>query len=309
MADFSWVHQEPYLKLFACLPDPAGMRFVGGSVRNTLLGIPFDDVDFATVYRPEEITAYFEKNGYKVIPTGLAHGTVTVLLDGNTYEITTLRRDMETDGRHAVIAYTPKWEEDAERRDFTMNALYVDHLGNIHDYVGGQKDIAQKVIRFIGDSEKRITEDYLRILRFFRFWAIYGQKADPQGLNACFHLKNHLNKLSSERITKEMLKLFSAPNPWPVAYIMHDQGFDPLVWGHAGQRSWIGALKILEKLWGPAAGLVRLAMITGHMPKRLTLSREQKKSLQILWNPMNQDDLWISVYDVGVTLTQQGTWR
>ncbi len=284
------------------------MRFVGGAVRNTLLGIPFDDVDFATSYHPEEIIQFFQDRGCKVIPTGLAHGTVTVVMGGHPYEITTLRRDVETDGRHAVIAYTPMWIEDAQRRDFTMNALYVDHQGYIHDDVGGQLDIALGLIRFIGDSEKRITEDYLRILRFFRFWALYGANADDAGLTACVRLKDHLDQLSSERITKEMLKLLTADHPWPVVRIMHAQGFDPLVWGHDSAESRIDALEALEKIWGKAAPLVRLAMLTGSMPERLTLSRDQKKQLQTLWTPLDRNNWWFSVYDFGVPMTQARVW-
>lgn len=309
MADFSWVHTDPYQKLFACLPDPSCMRFVGGSVRNTLLGLPFDDIDFATSYKPQEIMGFFTQKGYKVIPTGLAHGTVTVISGKNCYEITTLRRDVETDGRHARVAYTPVWEEDAQRRDFTMNALYLDSQGIVHDYVGGQKDIAQRLIRFIGDPEQRIREDYLRILRFFRFWALYGQDADPKGLKMCCQLKEHLAQLSSERITKEMLKLLSASNPWPVLRLMQKQNFDPLTWGHQGAATSIPALEILENLWGPADSWVRLAMVTGQMPKRLTLSQAQKKTLYALWTPLdNSRTIWHSVYDFGLPLTKGRIW-
>jgi poly(A) polymerase len=308
MADFSWVHQDMYQKLFACLPDPTCMRFVGGVVRNTFLNLPFDDVDFATSYRPEEMTAFFNQHGCKVIPTGIEHGTVTVLSHGNAYEITTLRRDIETDGRHAIIAYTPMWEEDAQRRDFTMNAMYVDHCGTVHDYVGGQNDVHQGLIRFIGDPERRITEDYLRILRFFRFWALYGRHADPDGLEVCFRMKDHLAQLSSERITKEMLKLLGAKDPWPILSIMNSGGLYPLVWGNQGRPHGISALQILENLWGPADLWVRLAMVTGCMPQRLTLSRSQKKHLQDLWTELDETELWASVYTVGLPVTQERMW-
>jgi poly(A) polymerase len=324
MTTFSWAHQEQYQKLFACLPDPSGMRFVGGVVRNALLGIPWDDVDFATIYRPEEITDFFQSQGYKVIPTGIDHGTVTVLCDGQSYEITTLRRDIETDGRHAVVAYTSRWEDDAQRRDFTMNALYVDHGGFLYDYVGGQKDIENRLIRFIGDPEQRIVEDYLRIVRFFRFWALYGHTPDSDSLAKCVALKHNLNQLSSERITKEMIKLLGASNPWPVVRCLYDYGFDPLLWGHSGQMNGISGLERVEKMWGRCPLWVRFAFLTGAMPRRLTLSNDQKKHLKVLWSPLfcheelaglggkssqNRHDLWLvalhSVYQYGVQCTKE----
>ena len=319
---FSWVHQEMYQKVFSFLPDPAAMRFVGGVVRNTLLGIPFDDVDFATVYRPEEIIYFFEKGGCKVIPTGIQHGTVTVVCNDQSYEITTLRRDVETDGRHARIEYTSQWEEDARRRDFTMNALYVDAWGRLYDYVGGQDDIQQRLIRFIGDPEQRIGEDYLRIVRFFRFWALYGHKADGASLEACCALKHHLDGLSSERITKEMIKLLAAQDPWAVVHYLHQQGFEPLLWGHSGQITAIRALESIEKSWGPSPLWVRLALLTGQMPQRLTLSNMQKKHLNKLWSPLlpyrtlegkkGYRELWIatlhSVYDCGLLVTKDRLW-
>jgi poly(A) polymerase len=328
MTFFSWAHQEQYQKLFACLPDPAGMRFVGGVVRNSLLGIAWDDVDFATLYHPEEITCFFKSHGYKVIPTGIDHGTVTVLCDGHSYEITTLRRDIETDGRHAVVAYTSQWEDDAQRRDFTMNALYVDHCGCLYDYVGGQKDIENQVIRFIGDPAQRIREDYLRIVRFFRFWALYGHTPDADSLEKCVALKHNLNQLSSERITKEMIKLLGARNPWPVVRCLYAYGFDSLLWGHSGQMSGISGLERVEKMWGPAPLWVRFAFLSGVMPRRLTLSNDQKKHLNALWSPLfsNQDtmallqkksshngkDLWLaalsSVYQYGMPWTKDRLW-
>lgn len=327
MSLFSWVHQERYQKLFACLPDPSGMRFVGGVVRNTLLGIDWDDVDFATIYRPEEIICFFQSHGYKVIPTGIDHGTVTLLCDGQSYEITTLRRDVETDGRHAVVAYTSRWEDDAQRRDFTMNALYVDHHGHLYDDVGGQEDIKNRVIRFIGDPKQRVAEDYLRIVRFFRFWALYGYHPDEDSLAQCVALKHNLSLLSSERITKEMIKMLGAKNPWPAVGCLYDYGFDSLLWGHAGQKAHISVLQTTENLWGPAPLWVRFAFLTGTMPRRLTLSNEQKSHLNMLWNPLfchqetvglggqssqSRHDLWLaalsSVYQYGVHGTKERLW-
>jgi tRNA nucleotidyltransferase/poly(A) polymerase len=174
--------------------------------------------------------------------------------------------------------------------------------------VGGQNDIAQRLIRFIGEPEQRIREDYLRILRFFRFWALYGHDADASGLALCCQLKDHLNQLSSERITKEMLKLLSATNPWPVLRLMHQNGFDPLTWGHETIQRNLDALSALETLWGPADLWVRLSVVTGKMPQRLTLSRSQKKNLYALWSPLDQRTIWHSVYAFGIPLTKGRMW-
>ncbi|PIT69965.1 CCA tRNA nucleotidyltransferase [Bartonella tribocorum] len=189
-------------------------RIVGGAVRNQLLGQPISDIDIATTCLPQQIIARVEEAGFKAIPTGIAFGTITVIAHSCAYEVTTLRSDIETDGRHAKVAFGRDWKKDAERRDFTINALYCDAAGKLYDDVGGLSDIESRTVRFIGAAENRISEDYLRILRFFRFFAWYGAgRPDGQGLKACVRLKHGLKKLSSERIWAEMKKLLLASDP------------------------------------------------------------------------------------------------
>lgn len=189
-------------------------RAVGGCVRDYLLGIKGGDVDVACTLPPEQVMHIAESKGWKAIPTGLAHGTVTVVLPERTVEVTTLRRDLKTDGRHAEIAYTDSFQEDAARRDFTMNALYMDFRGAITDYYGGEEDARARRVRFIGSAGDRIREDGLRILRFFRFLATHGQPpADEVALRACASQHKMLDKLSGERIQQEMKKLLSAADP------------------------------------------------------------------------------------------------
>jgi len=191
-------------------------RFVGGSVRNALMGRPVEDIDIATPLRPDEVTRQLEASGIKAVPTGIDHGTVTAVVDGKPFEITTLRRDVETDGRRAVVAFSEDWAEDAERRDFTMNALYASIDGEVFDYAGGVEDLKAGRVRFAGDAATRIREDYLRILRLFRFHAWYGRdELDSEALRAAAVEKAGLASLSGERIQKEMLRLLEAENPMP----------------------------------------------------------------------------------------------
>ena len=191
-------------------------RFVGGAVRNALMGLPVTEVDLATPLDPAEVTKRLEAAGIKAIPTGIEHGTITAVVDRKPFEITTLRRDVATDGRHAVVAFTSDWAEDARRRDFTMNALYASADGDVFDYAGGLADLEAGRVRFVGDATARIREDYLRILRLFRFHAWYGQgDLDAEALRAAAAEKAGLAALSGERIQKEMLRLLEAENPMP----------------------------------------------------------------------------------------------
>ncbi len=200
-------------------------RIVGGAVRNQLLGQPICDIDIATTCLPQQVIVRVEKAGFKAIPTGVAFGTVMVVSPSCSYEVTTLRSDVETDGRHAKVVFGRDWQKDAERRDFTINALYCDAAGFLYDDVGGLKDIASRTVRFIGIAENRIREDYLRILRFFRFFAWYGMgRPDVQGLKACACLKDGLQKLSAERIWVEMKKLLTAVDPTRALLWMRQSG-------------------------------------------------------------------------------------
>ncbi len=190
------------------------LRFVGGAVRDALLSRPVQDIDAATPRHPEAVMALLEKAGLQAVPTGLKHGTVTAVVDSRIIEITTLRKDIATYGRHADVAYTDDWKEDAARRDFTMNALYLTPDGELFDYFTGAEDAKAGHVRFIGDAAQRIAEDYLRILRFFRFYAWYGKPpADAAALAACAAQAAQVDVLSGERLQHELLKMLAAPDP------------------------------------------------------------------------------------------------
>jgi poly(A) polymerase len=222
-----WQTRPGMEELLAALGAGDGAtRYVGGCVRDTLLGLPVNDVDLATRLTPEEVMARLKAAGIRAVPTGIAHGTVTALAGSAPVEVTTLRRDVSTDGRRATIAYTSDWKEDAARRDFTINALSVDPGSfDIFDYFGGEADIAARLVRFIGDPLVRIAEDHLRILRFFRFHARFGAgEPDPAGLNACAVRSNDLMALSRERIADELLKLLGLADPVRTVRLMVARG-------------------------------------------------------------------------------------
>ena len=230
---------------------PGGSRFVGGCVRNTLMSRPVDDIDIATQLKPEETLAALEAANIKAIPTGIEHGTVTAVMDGEPFEIPSLRRDVETDGRRAVVAFTEDWAEDAQRRDFRMNALYAAPKGEVFDPVGGGYDdaLAGRVI-FIGDADARLREDYLRILRFFRFNAWYGAEIDVDGLAACARQKQGLEKIARERIWKELKKLLAAPTPRRAVQAMDEAGvLDEILPEHHGLDV-LHDLELTEQLTG-----------------------------------------------------------
>jgi poly(A) polymerase len=210
-----WLNEADTRAVMAALG--AGARFVGGAVRNTLMGEPVSDIDIACVETPEKAKLMLEAKGIKVVPTGIEHGTITAVMPTRHYEITTLRVDVATDGRHADVAFTGDWLEDAKRRDFTVNALYADADGTLHDPLGmGVADLEARRVRFIGDADKRIAEDYLRILRFFRFHARYGKgEMDAAGLKACADARDGLKQLSGERVSVELLKILGADNVVP----------------------------------------------------------------------------------------------
>jgi poly(A) polymerase len=229
LAPPAWMTAAPTQAVIAALEAAGGAdcaRFVGGCVRDTLLSRPVVDIDIATRLTPPETIAALEAAGLKAVPTGVEHGTVTAIADHRPFEITTLRRDVETDGRRAVVAFTTDWAEDAARRDFRLNALYLDADGVVHDPVGGGiEDAHAGRIVFVGDAQTRIREDYLRVLRFFRFLAWYGQGApDAAAVAACAALKDGLTSLSGERVSKELLKLLGAPDPRPAVRLMADTG-------------------------------------------------------------------------------------
>lgn len=226
LAGAAWlVAPETAAVLAAIINGGFSARVVGGAVRNGLLGRQVKDIDIATTATPEDVSSLAERAGLKAVPTGAAHGTVTVIAGHRPFEVTTLRRDVETDGRHARVAFTTDWVEDARRRDFTINALYCDREGIIHDPLGGMDDLARRRVRFIGDPRDRIREDYLRILRFFRFTAEYAAGApDADGIAACIALADGLDRLSAERVRAEVLRLVASPRATEIAAVMDESG-------------------------------------------------------------------------------------
>ncbi len=222
----TWMRAPETLAVLAALTQGGGeARFVGGAVRNALLKREVADIDIATTLAPDAVMKRLEAAGLGAVPTGIEHGTVTAISGGKPFEVTTLRRDVSTDGRRAVVAFTADWAEDAQRRDFTLNALYADAEGNILDSVGGVADLQAGRIRFVGDAAQRIREDYLRLLRLFRFHAWYGKgELDAEALKAAAAEKAGLAQLSGERIQKELLKLLAADDPMPVLRAMAATG-------------------------------------------------------------------------------------
>lgn len=221
-----WLSSGALSKLLDALnSDGEETRVVGGAVRNALLRMPVGEIDLATTAVPDEVMKHAKKAGFHPVPTGIEHGTVTVVIDGKPFEVTTLREDVETDGRHAKVRFGRDWKRDAERRDFTMNALFLKRDGTVVDLVGGLQDLEARKVRFIGDAGTRIREDYLRVLRFFRFHAGYGEgPMDREGLAACIRARDGLSTLSRERVRAELLKLLMAPHAVPTLAVMSETG-------------------------------------------------------------------------------------
>jgi poly(A) polymerase/tRNA nucleotidyltransferase (CCA-adding enzyme) len=270
----------------ALTADGAKALFVGGCVRNALMGLPDSDIDIATDARPEAVMALANQAGLNAVPTGIEHGTVTVVVDGVGYEVTTFRKDVETDGRRAVVAFSDDIEDDARRRDFTMNALYATPAGDVIDPLGGMPDLLARRVVFIEDADARIREDYLRILRFFRFSAYYADPEigfDPATLDAIARNAAGLSGLSAERIGAEMIKLLAAPDPAPsVAAMKHT---------HVLQRILPGADDVLlaptvhleQTISHAPAWDLRLAALGGEdAENRLRLSKKQATALNTL---------------------------
>ena len=263
-------------------------RAVGGAVRNALLGRPVVDIDIATPARPEQVMAAARAAGLAAVPTGLAHGTVTVIADHVAHEVTTLREDVETHGRHATVAFTDDWAADARRRDFTINALYCSADGEVFDPLGAEADLAARRVRFIGEARQRIREDYLRILRFFRLTAEYGEgPPDPDSLAACVAEREGLARLSAERVRQEMLRLLAAPRGPELVRAMQDYGVLAYVLPVAPRPALLARLAAIEAALGLAGDAVlRLAALAVELPDdadrlrdRLRLSNEEHGKL------------------------------
>lgn len=277
--------------IFAALGD-GNVFFVGGRVRNCLLGRPLGDADMATIHHPDEVTRKLEAEGIKVIPSGIEHGTVTAVINGNPFEITTLRRDVETDGRHAVVSFTKDWAEDAQRRDFTMNTLLADLEGHVYDPTGrGLADLMAGKVVFVGNPAQRIAEDHLRILRFFRFQALYGRgDPDESALAACRAAADKVKTLSKERVTQETLKILSIDNPAPILGVMRDNRVMAELFHPDFYTDALNTLCLLQKSVGQALVEARIAVLcfgaAEHMAiiqKYLFLSNAQKRALESLF--------------------------
>jgi poly(A) polymerase len=274
---------DPNTQSLCRVLEDAGHRalFVGGCVRNALMGVPVSDIDIATDAHPETVTNVAETAGLRVVPTGIDHGTVTVISGNLAHEVTTFRRDVETDGRRAVVAFSDRVEEDAARRDFTMNAIYADRTGAVIDPLGGLPDLLARRVRFVGDPQARISEDYLRILRFFRFFAHYGDPKggiDSDGLSACAESADGIETLSRERIGAEVRKLLSAPDPAPAVGSMAASGILGVVLPGSEARA-LAPLVHLEAGRAPR-WVRRLAVLGGEdVTDRLRLSRRETADL------------------------------
>ncbi|MFC3613497.1 CCA tRNA nucleotidyltransferase [Lutimaribacter marinistellae] len=279
-----WLHHPATQAVCRVLTDAGAQAlFVGGCVRNALLGVAVSDIDITTDARPDHVMRLAEAAGIKAVPTGIDHGTVTLVQDGIPHEVTTFRRDIETDGRRAVIAFSTRIEEDAARRDFTMNALYARPDGEVLDPLGGMPDLRARRVRFIGDAQARIREDYLRSLRYFRFHAWYGDAAagfDPDALAAISADLDGLDLLSRERVGHEMLKLLGATDPAPSVAAMRATGVLVHLLPGADDTA-LAPLVHLEQMAGAAPGpLRRLAALGDGLAPGLRLSKAQQRTVE-----------------------------
>jgi len=287
-------------------PDCA--RFVGGCVRNALVGRPIDDLDIATTLAPERVTEALKAAGLRVVPTGIEHGTVTAVSNHTPHEITTLRRDVTTDGRRATVAFTDDWAEDARRRDFTLNALYARRDGTIFDPTGhGVADARAGRIVFVGEPEQRLREDHLRNLRFFRFYAWFGKgEPDPAAVAACAALKDRIDTLSAERVSKELLKLLAADDPRAAVRLMAGTGVLDVVLKSPANLPRFEALCEIEgdQLFENDA-LLRLAALlpddqlaAGRLAERLRLSNPDRDRLIAALSPTPVLKSWMSPREI-----------
>ncbi|MET0238415.1 MAG: CCA tRNA nucleotidyltransferase [Sphingobium sp.] len=307
-----WRDDADLARLCAALGGDAEARFVGGAVRDSLIGIPVKDVDIATIHPPETVMERLKAADIRCVPTGIAHGTVTAVLPRGPVEITTLRRDVSTDGRRATVAFASDWGEDAARRDFTMNALYAEPVsGAVHDWFGGRADLAIGRVRFIGDARARIDEDHLRILRYFRFLARFGTPdADSDDYAACVEKAPTLMALSRERIADELLRLLGTADPVPALRLMVEGGIFlpvlPEVVMDGVER--VVALIGREGAMGEAPdGLLRLAAllpadaaIAEKVVARLKLSNKARSRIAAALGPVVEGDARLLAYRLGV---------
>src|SRR5712692_5635137 len=284
-----WMQEPPTRALLDALAQ-AGIaaRFVGGVVRDALLGRPIADIDLATPSRPDEVSEALAKAGIKVVPTGIEHGTVTAVVPPRHYEITTLRRDVETFGRRARVAFDADWAADAARRDFTINAIYLDPDGTLHDPVGGLADLKAHRLRFVGDPATRIAEDVLRVLRYYRFTARFGDgpghdRGDPAARAACRAAAPLLSTLSAERVAGELLRLLAVPDPLAALRMMDEDQVLAAILPEATRRDRLEKLVALEPKPDPVRRLAALVAVDANgatvMAERLRLSNAERDRL------------------------------
>ncbi len=315
LAGAAWLVRDETQAVFQAI-TAAGFaaRVVGGAVRNALLGLPVTDIDFATTAPPEEVMALAPQAGLTAMPTGIAHGTVTVIAGHVPFEVTTLRQDVETFGRHARVAFTEDWAADARRRDFTINALYCDAKGEVADPLGCYRDIVAGRVRFIGDAAARIREDYLRILRFFRFHAQFGSgEIDVIGLDACVRERQGLQQLSGERIRAELIKLLAAPGAAASVLAMAEHGIASIVLGGAPDSAVFGHLCEIERAVGrPPDPILRLAALArpaasaAALKSRLRLASVEAARLERLVTDIAGLGRSMSESDVKAAIYRQG---
>jgi poly(A) polymerase len=307
LAKEKWLQEPNLQKLLHVIADAGGeARIAGGAVRNALLGEPVTEIDIATNLQPDQVIHVCKAAKFAVHPTGIDHGTLTVVVHGTPFEVTTLRKDVSTDGRRATVKFTDDWREDALRRDFTINAMYADAAGKIYDYTDGYRDIQNRKVRFVGSAAQRIKEDYLRILRFFRFHARFGKGApDAAGLAACKRLRKGIGTLSAERIRQEMLKLLPAPAALPTLKVMSITGILKEIIPYTDD--W----RLIKRL--PADGLLRLAVLAKEpkeLKSRFRLSNDEGKRISQLFHaPIVSPKLRANEQRRLLYVLQDETWR
>lgn len=317
IAGQDWFSKPALQRILGLLNADGGeARIVGGAIRDALMDMPVGDIDIATTLLPQDVVERAKDAGIKSVPTGIEHGTVTLVLEGEGYEVTTLRRDVATDGRRADVAFGTDWQVDAERRDLTINGLYADGEGNIIDLINGLPDIETRTVRFIGDAATRVAEDYLRVLRFFRFFAWYGSgRPDADGLRASARAKDKLSSLSAERVWSELKKLLSAPDPSRSLLWMRQSGVLAQVlpetekWGIDSIHGLVAAEQFLNWSVDP---LIRLAAIippdvarVEAMASRLRMSKNETNRL-LLWAGAQTPDATMAETALDRLLYRQG---
>ena len=317
VANAEWFQNPETQAVFACLNrEGFEVRAVGGAVRNTLLGEPVREVDFATTARPEDTLRLAAEAGIRTVPTGLSHGTVTLIVHDVPFEVTTLRRDVETDGRHATVAFGRDWTEDAKRRDFTMNALFAGSDGKVYDPLNGAPDLLARRVRFVGDARTRIREDYLRILRFFRFSAQYARGPfDSGGVGASIGERFGLQRLSRERIRSELLQILVARRAGDAIEIMDESGLLVLILGGVARRERFNRLCAIEAALGARPDpILRLAALgvfveedAARLSAKLRLSSQETDALVSFaamrsFAELRTHDLKVALYKLGPRL-------